>query len=111
MGSRFHTSFWEDPWLGSVPLNVKFHGSLSNSLYPEGVVDEIREVVDGILTWDLKWRRSFFLRELSIFDVFHSFLSDGNFSIASAYLVQRESFTSSIAHTFDSESNPSLHLK
>lgn len=79
------------------------------------MMNEIGKVVNRNTTWNFKWKRHFFfLREFLAFDEFHVLLryvtltiergkwirkhaNDGSFLVASAYLVQRENFSSSMA--------------
>lgn len=66
------TSILKDPGLGRILLKYKFSGQFSISLLYDELVGEIRVVVNGVLTQDLWWRRSFLLRGISIFFEFLS---------------------------------------
>lgn len=76
MWSGLQTSFWEDPWLRNIPLKSKYPDLFSNSLKLERLVIEIWDVINAVLTWVFRWKRSFFLRELSVLKEFHVLLRD-----------------------------------
>lgn len=57
------TFCWEDPWLGSVPLKIRFQRLFSISKVPKGMVGEVGRCVQGLMSWNLRWRKSFFVHE------------------------------------------------
>lgn len=54
VGSGYHISFWEDPWVGNVTLKTMFLGLFSNYLQQKGLMGKIRVIINGIMTWDLR---------------------------------------------------------
>lgn len=41
VGPFKQTSYWKDPWLGSIPLETKFTSLFLNSVESDGLVREI----------------------------------------------------------------------
>lgn len=127
VGLDFQTSFWNDPWFESIPLKAKFLGLFSKSVQSNDLVREISLTFNMILTWYLRWKRSFFLRELHVFDVLLTFLRyvalpqekdkwiwkharDGMFLVAFTYLDQRISLISSLGSSSGREKDPPFYL-
>jgi len=52
--------FWEDAWLGSIPLRVKYPRLFSISVDQERKVNDVGVWVEGVWSWRLQWRRARF---------------------------------------------------
>ena len=52
--------FWEDAWLGSVPLSVKYPRLFSVSVDQDRKVNEVGVWVEDVWSWRLQWRRARF---------------------------------------------------
>ncbi|GAU47706.1 hypothetical protein TSUD_177110 [Trifolium subterraneum] len=67
LGCGGSTSFWLDRWVGIVPLCVSFPRLYNLSLQPALKIKDMGEWVNEIWCWKLKWRRSFFVWEESLY--------------------------------------------
>ena len=67
LGNENRISFWEDKWLGEVPLKQKFPRLHSLSLNSDSTFCEVVEWVNngnGVgMLWNLCWRRELFVWE------------------------------------------------
>ena len=57
------TSFWNDWWIGDQPLALTFPRVYSISSQKEAKVGELWRFQDGVVTWNLHWRRVPFVWE------------------------------------------------
>lgn len=55
VGPTSQTSFWNDHWLEFIPLKTKFSGLFYIHVSSKGLVGDIGSMVNGFLTWNLRW--------------------------------------------------------
>jgi hypothetical protein len=60
------TKFWNDPWVGSIPLRDAFPRLYSLSSQKEAVVSDLWGMLEGGGEWRLVWRRDLFVWELGL---------------------------------------------
>lgn len=48
--SGFHTFFWDDLWLGNIPIKLKYHSLFSNFIQQKGSDGELGVVVNEVFT-------------------------------------------------------------
>lgn len=60
------TSFWKDRWIGDKPLALSFPRLFSISLQKEAKVRDLWNLQDGVVSWNLLWRRNPFLWESNL---------------------------------------------
>ncbi|CAK8576725.1 unnamed protein product [Lathyrus sativus] len=65
-------SFWKDHWIGSIPLKTRFQRLFPIFQRQDDIVGEIGSWVDGRISWNLGWRRPFFVYEESMVSDFFS---------------------------------------
>lgn len=63
-GSGLHTSFWDEPWVESIPLKIMSHRLFIISKPRDRIVGGVDARENDVMVWDLKWQRSFFVHEL-----------------------------------------------
>jgi len=62
------TSFWKDRWIGEQPLASIFLRFFNISSSKEAKIGELWNSHDGIVTWNIGWRRQPFLWEVALID-------------------------------------------
>ena len=65
-----HSSFWADPWAGSIFLKDIFPRLFSIINYLGGSVGEFDIRVDMNLIWDLRWKMPLFVHDEFVVDEF-----------------------------------------
>jgi hypothetical protein len=68
LGNGNQTSFWRDTWVGGVPLRDLFPRLFSITTHKEVSVAGARRFDDGIGSWEILWRRRFFVWEQELFN-------------------------------------------
>jgi hypothetical protein len=68
LGNGLHTCFWSDVWVGETPLKDRFPRLFSISTQKEVSVAGVRKNINGASSWDLNWRRRFFVWEHDLYN-------------------------------------------
>jgi hypothetical protein len=68
LGNGLHTCFWSDVWVGETPLKDRFPRLFSISTQKEVSVAGVRKNINGTSSWDLNWRRRFFVWEHDLYN-------------------------------------------
>ncbi|XP_057791320.1 uncharacterized protein LOC131008461 [Salvia miltiorrhiza] len=71
-----NTSFWEEVWVGSVPLKFRFPRLFKLSEDKKGRVGKFGKWEGGVWAWELRWRRGLRGREVSYFNQLTEVISD-----------------------------------
>jgi hypothetical protein len=67
LDNGLHTNFWSDIWVGDIPLMDRFPRLFSISNQQEESVAGVRKYLNGSSSWDLSWRRRFFVWEHDLY--------------------------------------------
>jgi len=59
--------FWDDRWVGDLPLKERFPRLYAISLCKENVLNELGKWEGEVCKWNLLWRREMFTWEREIF--------------------------------------------
>jgi hypothetical protein len=70
------TSFWNEKWLGDIPLYLRFPRIFSVSSQQTATVSSMGSWVGGVWRWEFIWRRSFFEWEIPLYQEFLLFTQD-----------------------------------
>lgn len=62
------TSFWRERWIGDQALAYVFPRLYSISSHKEATIEELWSSVDGVVSWNIGWRRQPFLWENNLID-------------------------------------------
>jgi hypothetical protein len=76
VGNGAQTSFWEDSWLGDIPLKDRFPRLFSISIQKEASVAEIWDPGSDAFNWQLLWRRRLFVWEEYVVEELKGVLND-----------------------------------
>jgi len=60
------TSFWKDRWIGDQSLALSFPRLFNISSFKEAKIGDVWNSNDGVVTWNLGWRRQPFLWEIDL---------------------------------------------
>jgi hypothetical protein len=72
------TLFWDNLWIGNIPLKERFPRIYSISNQQLGTIFSMGSWVDGLWRWDFTWRRNFFDWEIPLFQDFLGSVIDFN---------------------------------